>query len=83
MGPAVAIAGVASFGRLSNSPTARTNNLYELVDSISHQAHGHAVRGGMDLLLNDTGIAFPRTVRGSYSFSSLANFLSGTYNNAG
>ena len=31
---------------------------------------------------NDT-ITFPRTNRGSYSFSSLANFLSGTYNSSG
>ena len=30
-----------------------------------------------------TRIVFPRTVRGSYTFSSLANFLAGTYNNAG
>src|SRR5262249_45112290 len=28
-------------------------------------------------------ITFPRSVRGSYSFSSLANFLAGTYNNSG
>jgi hypothetical protein len=32
---------------------------------------------------NDDTITFPRAVRGSYAFSSLANFLAGTYNNAG
>ena len=37
----------------------------------------------MDFLYNDTTITYPRSVRGSYTFSSLANFLSGTYNNAG
>ena len=33
--------------------------------------------------VNDDRIEFPRSVRGTYNFSSLANFLSGTYNTAG
>jgi hypothetical protein len=37
----------------------------------------------VDFLYNDTTITYPRAVRGSYTFSSLASFLSGTYNNAG
>ncbi len=82
-GPAVSIAGIASFGTLSGSPTGRQNQLYEIVDSISHQAGAHALRAGADLLYNDVTITFPRSVRGSYSFSSLANFLAGAYNNAG
>src|SRR6185436_18957934 len=43
----------------------------------------HAFRVGADFLFNDDRITYPRSVRGSYSFSSLANFLSGVYNNAG
>ncbi|MES1261523.1 MAG: carboxypeptidase regulatory-like domain-containing protein [Acidobacteriota bacterium] len=82
-GPAVSISGIASFGTLSSSPTGRVNNSYELVDNISHQAGAHALRAGVDFLYNDLTITFPRSVRGSYSFSSLANFLQGTYNNAG
>ena len=83
VGPAVSIAGVASFGTLSGSPTRRQNTLYEVVDNLSHQIGAHAVRGGVDVLYNDDRITFPRSVRGSYAFSSLANFLSGAYNNAG
>jgi len=83
IGPAVAISGVATFGTLSGSPTGRRNNLYEVADSLSHQAGAHAFRAGVDLLFNDLTIAFPRAVNGSYSFSSLASFLQGTYNNAG
>jgi outer membrane receptor protein involved in Fe transport len=83
IGPAVSISGVASFGTLSGSPTGRLNNLYEVTDSISHQQAAHALRAGVDFLYNDTTITFPRSVRGAYTFSSLANFLSGTYNNAG
>jgi hypothetical protein len=83
IGPAVSIAGVASFGTLSGSPTARVDKLYELVDNLSHQAGKHAFRAGVDFLDNDLTITFPRSIRGSYSFSSLANFLAGTYNNSG
>ena len=83
VGPAVSISGVASFGTLSGSPTARLNRLYEIADNLTYQARGHAVRAGLDLLYNDTIITYPRSFRGSYSFSTLANFLSGTYNNSG
>ena len=41
------------------------------------------LRAGVDVLYNDDTITFPRSVRGAYTFSSLANFLAGTYNNAG
>ena len=83
VGPAVSISGVASFGTLSGSPTRRQNTLYEFVDNLSHQAGVHALRAGVDVLYNDDTITYPRSVRGSYAFSSLANFLSGVYNNAG
>ena len=83
VGPAVGISGVASFGTLSGSPTARLNRLYEIADNVSHQAGAHALRAGADFLYNDLTITFPRSIRGSYSFSSLANFLQGVYNNSG
>ncbi len=83
LGPAVSISGVASFGRLSSSPTGRFNHLYELVDTLSYQAGSHAFRAGVDFLYNRTTITFPRAVAGSYSYSSLANFLRGAYNNSG
>jgi hypothetical protein len=83
IGPAVSISGVASFGTLSGSPTGRVNNLYEIVDNLSHQAGAHALRVGVDYLYNDVTITFPRTIRGSYSFSSLPNFLQGVYNGSG
>ncbi len=83
IGPAVSISGVASFGRLSGSPTGRLNKLYQVVDNLSYQAGAHSIRIGVDYLYNDDTIAYPRSIRGSYSFSSLANFLNGTYNNSG
>ncbi|MDP9324781.1 MAG: carboxypeptidase regulatory-like domain-containing protein, partial [Acidobacteriota bacterium] len=81
IGPAVNIAGVASFGTLSGSPTARVNRMYQVVNNLSHQAGPHAFRVGADFLYNDDRITFPRSIRGSYSFSSLANFLAGVYGN--
>jgi len=83
IGPAVSIAGVASFGTLSGSPQGRRNRMFEVVDNLSHQAGAHALRAGVDFLFNDDTITFPGSNRGSYSFSTLANFLSGVYNNAG
>ncbi len=83
VGPAVSIAGVASFGTSSSSPTGRVNRLFQVVNNLSHQAGAHAVRAGIDVLYNDDVITFPRSVRGSYTFSSLANFQAGIYNNAG
>ncbi len=82
IGPAVSIAGVATFGTLSSSPTRRVNTLYQVVDNLSHQAGAHALRAGIDLLYNDDRITFPRSTRGSYTFSSLATFLTGVYNNS-
>ncbi len=83
IGPAVAILGVASFGTLSGSPTARVNTLAEAVDNVSYLAGAHALRAGVDVLYNDDTITFPRSIRGAYTFSSFANFLAGVYNNAG
>lgn len=83
MGPAVSIAGVAAFGTLSGSPQGRLNTMYQLVDTLAQQRGAHAVKAGVDLVYNDDTITFPRSIRGAYTFSSLANFLSGTYNNGG
>jgi outer membrane receptor protein involved in Fe transport len=83
IGPSVSIAGVASFGTLSGSPTGRLNTMYQIVDNLSHQAGAHALRVGVDFLYNDDTVTFPRSIRGGYTFASLAAFLSGVYNNAG
>jgi hypothetical protein len=83
VGPAVSIAGVASFGTSSGSPHSRRNKMYQFVNNVSHQAGAHAVRAGVDFVYNDNEIVYPRSARGSYGFSSLANFLAGTYNASG
>jgi len=83
LGPAVSIAGVASFGTLSVSPTQRANTMVELVDNLSHEAGSHALRVGADAIWNRDSITFPRAARGAYTFSSLDRFLAGEYNNAG
>ena len=57
--------------------------MFQIVDNLSHQAGAHAMRAGVDFLYNDDTITYPRSIRGAYTFSSLANFLSGAYNNAG
>ena len=49
--------------------------MFQIVDNIAQQRGAHALRAGVDFLYNDDTITFPRAVRGSYTFSSLANFL--------
>jgi hypothetical protein len=83
VGPTVNISGGAVFGTMSGSPTGRDNRLYELANNFSHQAGAHALRAGVDFLYNSLTVTYPRSVRGAYSFSTLANFLQGVYNNAG
>jgi len=83
IGPAVAIAGVATFGTLSGSPTGRVNRMSQVVSNLSYQAGAHAIRAGVDVLYNDLDIRFPRSIRGAYTFSTLANFLAGAYNASG
>jgi len=83
IGPAVSISGVGSFGTLSGAPTGRLNKLYEIVNNISHHAGAHAFKAGGSFLYNDSRITYPRSIRGSYAFSSLANFQQGVYNNSG
>ena len=80
VGPLVSIAGVATFGTFSSSPTRRQNTMYQVVNNLSHRAGAHALRAGADVLVNDDTITFLRSFRGSYTFSSLANFLTSTYN---
>jgi hypothetical protein len=70
---------VATFGTFSSSPTRRENTLYQAVSNLSHRAGAHALRAGVDVLYNDDTITFPRAFRGSYTFSSLADFLTGNY----
>jgi outer membrane receptor protein involved in Fe transport len=82
-GPAVTISGIATFGTLSASPTARTDTTFQLVSNLSYQTGAHAIRAGVDVLHNAATITFPRSIRGSYTFSSLANFLAGTYGSSG
>jgi len=83
IGPAVSIAGVASFGTLSGSPHARRNTLVQVVSNLAHHTGAHAIRAGVDVLYNANTITYPRSSRGAYTFSSLQNFLAGTYNASG
>jgi hypothetical protein len=79
IGPQVTISGVATFGTFSSSPTRRENTLYQVTSNLTHHRGAHALRAGADFIYNDDTITFLRTFRGSYSFSSMANFLASNY----
>lgn len=78
-GPAVNISGVASFGTATNSPMRRNIDLYQFSDSVSTLIKSHSVKGGVEFIDNDLDIGFPGALQGVYSFTSLNNFLAGTY----
>ena len=79
VGPAVSIAGVANFGTATVSPLARDINLLEAVDNVSTQAGAHSLKAGGSFLYNRLNILFPGAFQGVYNFTSLNNFLNGTY----
>jgi outer membrane receptor protein involved in Fe transport len=78
-GPAVNINGIASFGTLTVSPTARDIDLGEVVQNVTLLRGNHSLKAGVDLLRNRVTIAFPGALQGVYTFSSLANFVAGNY----
>jgi hypothetical protein len=82
-GPTVAISGVATIGRSTSSPNVRLNYLGELVDNIVLERGAHTFKAGTDFLENNDSITFNMSIKGSYSFSSLTNFLNGVYNTQG
>jgi len=57
--------------------------MIQLVNNLSYLAGSHTVKLGADFIYNDLTITYPRSVRGSYAFSSLANFLTGAYSSTG
>ncbi len=79
IGPAVNISGIANYGASTSSPTARAIDLFEMADNYSVQHNAHFLKVGLDVLYNRVNIVFPGSFYGSYSFSSLANYLSGNY----
>ena len=79
VGPAVNIAGVASFGTATSSPTARTADVLQATDTLTLQRSTHLVKTGVDVLYNRVNIDFPGALQGVYTFTSLATFQRGVY----
>jgi hypothetical protein len=79
IGPAISISGVANLGNSSSSPTGRTIDLVQVADTVTFQQGAHLTKAGVDFLYNDVTIVFPGAARGSYDFTSLANFNAGAY----
>lgn len=69
--PAVTVSGAAIFGRSTNSPTARVNDLGEAVDNIVLERGAHTFKTGVDFLFNKDTITYPQSLLGSYSFACL------------
>jgi hypothetical protein len=81
--PAISISGVANFGASTSSPTSRDIDLFEAANNYSTQKGSHFWKGGGDLLYNRVNIIFPGSLYSTYTFTSLANFLTGAYTTFG
>lgn len=79
IGPAVNIAGVASFGTATFSPIGRDLDVYELVDTYTTHRGLHSLKAGIDFLYNRVNILFPGALQGVYTFTSLPSFQTGSY----
>ncbi|HKX31077.1 MAG TPA: carboxypeptidase regulatory-like domain-containing protein [Blastocatellia bacterium] len=79
VGPAINISGVGNLGTSTTSPTGRNLDLYEFVDNVTTLRGAHSFKFGADFLYNRVDITFPGALQGSYTFASLANFRTGTY----
>jgi hypothetical protein len=79
IGPAINIAGVASFGTATFSPLARSLDLFEANDAFTIGRGAHTFKAGAQFLLNRVDVLFPGALQGVYTFSSLANFQAGRY----
>ncbi|HEV7906365.1 MAG TPA: TonB-dependent receptor [Pyrinomonadaceae bacterium] len=78
-GPAINIAGVASFGTATFSPLARSLDVFEANDAFTIARGAHTFKAGAQFLLNRVNVLFPGAFQGVYTFSSLANFQAGRY----
>ncbi|MCU1386389.1 MAG: hypothetical protein JWL71_5086 [Acidobacteria bacterium] len=79
VGPAVTIAGVATFGTATSSPTARDTDVVQAIDTLTIQHGAHLIKTGADVLYNRVNITFPGALQGSYTFQSLASYQRGIY----
>jgi len=79
IGPAVNIAGVASFGTATSSPTGRDLDTGEVAGSLTAARGAHVLKAGFDVIHNRVSIAFPGALQGVYTFPSLDAFAAGRY----
>ncbi len=80
IGPRVTISGVASWGRSSSFPVLLDEGRWQLTQSISKQAGRHYFKFGADINDIRAHTSFPSNFGGTFSFSSLADFVSGRVN---
>ncbi len=70
--------GTANFGTWSGLPQGRIQNTYEYQDTLAKVWGRHQVKFGAEVDRIQANSFFDSNVNGSFTFSSLANFLAGT-----
>ena len=79
-GPRVTISGVANFGRDVNFPVLLDESHYEWQEVLSYSRGRHFFKFGADVEYIRAYTSFPVSFGGTFSFASLADFVSGKVN---
>lgn len=77
IGPRVSISGVATFGRNINFPVLLDETRYQVMQDFSYQLGRHFFKAGLDANWVKAHTSFPVSFAGSFTFTTLANFVSG------
>lgn len=80
IGPRVTISGVATWGRSTSFPVLLDEGRWQFTQSVSKQAGRHYFKFGTDIQDIRAHTSFPSNFGGTFSFSSLANFVAGRVN---
>lgn len=80
IGPRVSISGVATWGRSTNFPVLLDEGRYQWQQSLSYQRGRHFFKFGSDIDFVRAHTSYPVSFAGSFSFSSLADFVAGRVN---
>ena len=78
LGPEIAFAdgGTANFGPWSGLPQGRTQNVYQVLDTVTHTVGQHTLKFGAELNRIQLNAIFDSNVRGTVTYLNRSDFLS-------
>jgi Carboxypeptidase regulatory-like domain len=78
--PTIGVTSLFNIGLPSTFPQDRTEQVYQFTDNVSYLRGKHAFKFGADVRYVDLSSLVPFDFRGTYTYSTLANFITNTPN---